>query len=433
MPNSEDEIYSIMFSSLKHPARRKILRMLSERSMSFSELLEELGVSSSHLTYHLESLGELVSKMEDGRYKLSSFGEASVITMKGVEEAPSIPKRHFWSFSLRWKTIFAALIIGVVLLASISTIQYAYLNQLSKEHELLQADLQKTQTENQQLLSWSSPTDKALTVLQNVTQMDMTRYEAALLSDTVEYRSDLGGVIEEIIKYSLTSNESTVDVTLRFRNSHLSRYQLSVDEGSPIYVQPQPTDALAATRGILERYKSYAGDSYLEEMSNLLSSVNATNNNQTTSNHTKLIISTSGDNVEVLLVYTENGVDFSPKSLSLSFENHVLKEIIDGWFLFSIGSTQVNISSEEAITIARDYVKNFTWTANGVEVSNFTVLEEPVSVLFHPTTRGENLALIPYWYVTLYLDKTYPDGVNQIGVGVWADTGEVAQVNTLSG
>jgi hypothetical protein len=41
------------------------------------------------LTYHLESLGELVSKMEDGRYKLSSFGEASVITMKGVEETPS--------------------------------------------------------------------------------------------------------------------------------------------------------------------------------------------------------------------------------------------------------------------------------------------------------------------------------------------------------
>jgi DNA-binding transcriptional ArsR family regulator len=73
MPDSNEEIYSIMFSSLKHPARRKILRMLSERSMTFSQLLEELGVSSSHLTYHLENLGELVTKTENGKYKLSTF------------------------------------------------------------------------------------------------------------------------------------------------------------------------------------------------------------------------------------------------------------------------------------------------------------------------------------------------------------------------
>jgi DNA-binding transcriptional ArsR family regulator len=60
MPDSEEEIYSIMFSSLKHPARRKILRMLADSSMSFSEMLEALGVSSSHLTYHLENLGGLL-------------------------------------------------------------------------------------------------------------------------------------------------------------------------------------------------------------------------------------------------------------------------------------------------------------------------------------------------------------------------------------
>ena len=68
MSGSEDEIYSTMFSSLKHPVRRKILRMLSQKPMSFSQILEELDVSSSHLTYHLESLGELLFKMEDGKY-----------------------------------------------------------------------------------------------------------------------------------------------------------------------------------------------------------------------------------------------------------------------------------------------------------------------------------------------------------------------------
>jgi hypothetical protein len=221
-------------------------------------------------------------------------------------------------------------------------------------------------------------------------------------------------------------------VVLRFKDKNLSRYQLFVDEGSPVYAQPQ-TNILDITENLLDRYSAYSGASYLEEMSNLLASVNETKDVELTWDNTKLKISVSGDNVEVQWLYTENGVDFSPKSLSLVFENRVLKELSDGWFLFSIGSTKVNISSEEAVEIARNYVKNFTWKADGVEVSDFNVLEEPVSAVFHPTAREEPLALIPYWYVTLYLDKVYPGGVNQIAVGLWADTGEVAQVRTLSG
>jgi predicted transcriptional regulator len=96
MPDSEEEIYSTMFSSLKHPARRKILRMLAEKQMTFSQMLEALGVSSSHLTYRLENLGELVSKEENGKYRLSTFGEASVSTMKIVEEAPAVRSRALY-------------------------------------------------------------------------------------------------------------------------------------------------------------------------------------------------------------------------------------------------------------------------------------------------------------------------------------------------
>jgi hypothetical protein len=42
------------------------------------------------------------------------------------------------------------------------------------------------------------------------------------------------------------------------------------------------------------------------------------------------------------------------------------------------------------------------------------------------------LTLYPYWYVTLYLDKTYPGGVSEIGVGVWADTGQVASIQAIA-
>ncbi|MBM4400674.1 MAG: hypothetical protein FJ045_01860 [Crenarchaeota archaeon] len=205
-------------------------------------------------------------------------------------------------------------------------------------------------------------------------------------------------------------------------------------EGSPIYAQPQPYIILDAAKNLLQRFRYYEGASYLEEMSSILASVNETGNIEITEGNTKLKVSISGDKAEVLWLYTENGVDFSPKSLSLVFENQVLKELTDGWFLFTIGSTEVKIASEEeAIEIARNSGEDFTWTADGVVVSDFNVLEEPVSAVFHPTLREQGLALVPYWEVTLYLDKVYPGGVNRIAVGVWADTGEVRRIRALSG
>ena len=427
LPDSEEEIYSIMFSSLKHPARRKILRMLADRSMTFSQLLEALGVSSSHLTYHLENLGELVSKQENGEYRLSTFGLASVNTMKVVEEAPVVRSKYGLPMSLRWRSFFAVLLVAVVVLASFSVVEFASLSQLSGEHEDLQSRYD-------QLLSWSASTDMAINFLQDVVQLDTEGYQATLLSDSVEQRSDLGGVVEEVVRYSLTDSESQIDVVLRFRNRHLSRYQLSLFEGMPVYAQPQPYTVLDAAKGVVERFSSFEDAGYLDEMADLLASVEKTENLEVAEGDMKLMISVSGGHVEFLWLYTENGVDFSPKSLSLVFEDGVLREMTDGWFLFTVGTTEVNVASEaDAIAIARSAVAGFTWTADGTVVSDFNVLSEPVSAIFHPTLREDGVALIPYWEVTLYLDKVYPGGINRLAVGIWADTGEVRRIRTLSG
>jgi DNA-binding transcriptional ArsR family regulator len=426
MSDSDEEIYSTMFSSLRHPVRRKILRMLSEKPMTFSQMLEELGISSSHLTYHLENLGELVSKAENGQYKLSTFGAASVNTMKIVEEAPAVQSKHRLSLPLRWKSVLAILIVGLVLLSSMSYAQFVSLNQLSREHKLLESEYGR-------LLSWSAGTNDAISFLQDVVQINTTEYEVTLLSSTVESRSDLGGIVEEILKYSLTSSESQIDAVLRFRDNKLSRCQLSLFEGSPIYSQPQPNTILDAAKNLLQRFRSYEDASYLEEMGNMLASVNETEDSEIIRGNIKLKVSFSGARAVVQWLYTENGVDYQTKALSLVFENGVLKELTDGWFLYTIGSTKVNISREEAIEIAKNYVKDFKLEIDGIEVSNFNVLEEPVSIVLVPHAREEPLALIPYWYVTFYLDKVYPDEIDRITVGLWADTGEVAHVRALSG
>ena len=144
MSGFEEETYSTIFTSLKHPVRRKILRMLSEKPRNFSEILEALGISSSHLTYHLENLGELVSKTENGKYKLSTFGEAAVGTMSKVEETPKITElKSSPSLPKKWKSFFVVLMIGLVVLASVSYTQYQSLSRLSAEHEQLSVEYEK--------------------------------------------------------------------------------------------------------------------------------------------------------------------------------------------------------------------------------------------------------------------------------------------------
>ena len=251
MAGSEEEIYSIMFTSLKHPVRRRILRMLNDKPMMFMEIVEHIGVSSSHLTYHLESLGELIFKMDDGRYRLSSFGKATVSAMKGVEEAPELETRRPKKMALKWKAAFATLIVSMLLLSSFTVLQYSSLNQLAVNQDNLAA-------QNQQLLSWGIGTSKVASLLCNVAQIDTTKYKITLLSNTLEYREDFN-VAEEILKYSLTRPASNLDVSCRFRENHLSRYQLTPVESQPILVQNPPASIQEAAKESLNRYRTYSG------------------------------------------------------------------------------------------------------------------------------------------------------------------------------
>lgn len=86
----EEETYSLIFSALRHPIRRKIMRVLAYEPRTFSEILEAVSIDSGHLNYHLENLGDLITHSPDGKYRLSGIGVAAVKLMSGVEESPPI-------------------------------------------------------------------------------------------------------------------------------------------------------------------------------------------------------------------------------------------------------------------------------------------------------------------------------------------------------
>jgi hypothetical protein len=96
-----DETYSVIYAALKHPVRRRILRMLNESDLTYTEMLNRLGVDTGHLNYYLEGLGELVAKNTDAKYRLSEFGIAAVKLMAGVEETEPLKCNDKTYFSKR--------------------------------------------------------------------------------------------------------------------------------------------------------------------------------------------------------------------------------------------------------------------------------------------------------------------------------------------
>ena len=115
--------------------------------------------------------------------------------------------------------------------------------------------------------------EKALTFLKDVVGFDMTKYNATLTHNHVEYNPDYyGGLAQERVDYILESDESTIDVGCLFINKTLVFCNLDVLKGSPLYTQP-PTNVLDAAKSILDRYQNYVGDAYLQVMRNMLDTV----------------------------------------------------------------------------------------------------------------------------------------------------------------
>ena len=114
-----EETYSLIFMSLRHPMRRRILRMLADHSSTFSEILELISVDSGHLSYHLENLGELIRKPQDGKYELSSIGIAAVKLMSGVEEHQTRSSGRESRVRLTAMNVFPLILVGALVVASL--------------------------------------------------------------------------------------------------------------------------------------------------------------------------------------------------------------------------------------------------------------------------------------------------------------------------
>jgi DNA-binding transcriptional ArsR family regulator len=111
----EEDTYTTIFRALKHPIRRKILHMLDESSLTYTNILNELGVETGFLNYHLESLNSLIKK-ENNKYQLSDIGRASMHLTTRLENKVEQEPRSFTFLDKKYHVTHLFIPVTLILL-----------------------------------------------------------------------------------------------------------------------------------------------------------------------------------------------------------------------------------------------------------------------------------------------------------------------------
>ena len=287
---------------------------------------------------------------------------------------------------------------------------------------------------------------QGLTVINQVAGVDLAKYNATLTLDATGSYLDV--LPTENVRYTLSGKGSRIDMLDTFVNGSLLMIDVLENSGSPNMTTPA-ANVVGEAKDFLLNYQSYSANSFYSQLASTLDQADATKNSTTTSGNVMFNITVTSGNSNTLRnsitftwSYTSNGINAPFKCVSLSYENGFLKVFIDTWNLYPVGSNTVNLSEQQADNIAMKYAKTYSWTVgSGNEthvINNFNVTKPMVKYLVFceagnvsNARNSYSLTLYPMWRIGVGLDKYYPGNVYGIYVDVWADTGQVRDVQEV--
>lgn len=238
--NNKDKERAELFDALGHPTRIAILKALSGKPFSFSELKKKLGIDSSgHLQHHLNKLGDLIKTNEYGKYHLSDQGRDALYMIKTVEwtSGPEVRENRIRILG-KWKKIAAISLVALTL----ATILFAnfYLATIRRENEFLHLlDLAASEC----LLDIKGDIDVLLYLLEYNNDTGVVRYKAEALKYNVDEFSYLTGIIEHYTGDSECCS-------LRLSSWNLYCFIIDVLNDEPEKLVPELTKNIEAFREI---------------------------------------------------------------------------------------------------------------------------------------------------------------------------------------
>lgn len=115
----EEVDWSSLHRILSDTTRRNIIELLAEKEVSYTEIMSVLRITNTgRLNYHLKALSALVSKDQEGKYRLTERGKLAATMLRTFPERVHVEKKKLSTA----KMIAAALLIlvGVLLIFIVS-------------------------------------------------------------------------------------------------------------------------------------------------------------------------------------------------------------------------------------------------------------------------------------------------------------------------
>ena len=184
----------------------------------------------------------------------------------------------------------------------------------------------------------------------------------------------------------------------------------------------------------MQNYQAWTNDPDINKMINLLNTVGSEKNFNEQLDNIELTIITTFDQTSFDWSHIYNGAKYS--SVDLVFQNFfgrnsALSSITfsDNREIYEIGNTNINISKQQAIQIAQDFVENLSYPINYgngtiVTVSDLSINETNTVANLSTTSLG-TMTLFPYWSVQIALNQVYPGETYAVTLGIWANNGTV--------
>ena len=282
---------------------------------------------------------------------------------------------------------------------------------------------------------------KGLSILSNVVGLDLAKYTVTTKELQADQQASYFGVVpQENVGFDLASGESKLKTLCTFVDGKLQMIHVLETEGQPSLIKPATsTNAVEMAKNFLNNYQAYVADSLYGKLMSTLDGVDASKNVTKTSGNTQFEVTATTDGYTTFKwTYAFNSVIAPSKVVALGFKNGFLKYFVDNWQLYSVGSTSISLSKNEAIAIALETAKAYNWSlkldADTLDAKNFNesnvrwtalIFDDSIDV---GKARNENLLTVyPVWRVGVALDKWYGN-MYGIEIDIWADTKEVRRV-----
>ena len=285
--------------------------------------------------------------------------------------------------------------------------------------------------------------EKGLSTLNSVLNIDLAKYSVTAKTDSSDTEipfAYFGVIPQEGVAYSLNSEDSKLKMQYTFGNGKLQMMQVLEKEGAlSLSKASTNTDDIELAKDFLTNYQNYTSNDLFGELKSTLNNLTPGKNESKTTGNIALEMNTYNDYTHFKWYYTSNGAKAPyTKYITLVFKNGFLSTFVDNWQYFNVGSTKINLSEEEAISIALNTAKEYAhslklddyeFKATSINQSNvrWTSLLLDNSLNTSKARSEDVLELYPTWQIGVALDKWYGQ-LYGLQVNIWADTKEVRNV-----